>query len=53
MEFGKITGIYALLNTSFNLHGHPIVNSIDEAINIFIKSDLDALLLPKHLIIKK
>jgi len=53
MEFGKITGIYALLNTSFNLHGHPIVNSIEDAINIFIKSNIDALLLPRYLIIKK
>ena len=28
-------------------------NSIDEALDIFLKSNLDALLLPKYLIIKK
>ena len=33
-KFGNITGAYALLNTSFNLHGYPIVNSPDQAINI-------------------
>jgi len=53
IEFGKITGIYALLNTSFNLHGHPIVNSINDAVDIFEKSNIDALLLPRHLIVKK
>lgn len=28
-QFGKITGVYALLNTSFNLRGCPIVNTIN------------------------
>ena len=52
-KFGKITGIYALLNTSFNLHGYPIVNSIEDAIDILIKSNLDGLITEKFLIIKK
>jgi len=51
-QFGKITGVYALLNTSFNLHGCPIVNTINEAIKIFKKSNLDGLLLEKYLILK-
>ena len=53
MKFGEITGIYALLNTSFNLHGKPIVNSIDDAFNIFLKTNLDALILENFLIVKK
>jgi len=53
MKFGEITGIHALLNTSFNLHGKPIVNSIDDAFNIFQNSNLDGLLLPNQLILKK
>ncbi len=42
-EFKSLTGIGALLNTSFNLHGEPIVNSPYDAINTFEKSELDAL----------
>ena len=52
MKFGKITGIFGVLNTSFNLHGKPIVNSIEEAIHIFEKSNLDGLLLDNQLILK-
>ena len=53
LEFGKISGIYALLNTSFNLHGFPIINTLRDALNILKKSNLDGLLLEECLIIKK
>lgn len=43
-EFGKISGIEALLNTSFNLHGEPIVESPENAIESFSKSRIDILL---------
>lgn len=33
-EFGKKTGIYALLNTSLNLKGDPIANTIDDSLAI-------------------
>jgi len=49
-EFEKITGIGALLNTSFNLHGEPIVNSFEDAIHTLINSDLDALVIGKTMI---
>ena len=51
-KFGNITKIYALLNTSFNLHGFPLVNNESDAIKVFKKSKLDALILGKYLIIK-
>ncbi len=51
-EFGKISGIYALLNTSFNLHGFPIINTLKDALNILKISNLDGLLLEDCLIIK-
>ena len=35
LNFEKITGVAALLNTSFNLHGEPIVNTAEDAINVF------------------
>lgn len=51
-QFEKITGIGALLNTSFNLHGFPIVCSPDDALEVFTKSGLKYLALG-HLLISK
>ena len=52
IEFGKITGTYALLNTSFNQHGYPIINTLDQAVDILKKSNLDGLILSDCLIVK-
>jgi carbamoyltransferase len=53
-EFYKLTGIPAVLNTSFNLHGEPIVNNIADAIRTFELSGLDHLLInDKYLLSKK
>lgn len=51
-EFGKITGIYALVNTSFNLKGQPIVNTYKEAYETFLSSGIDILVLENYLIKK-
>lgn len=51
-EFKKITGIGAVLNTSFNLHGDPIVCSPKDAIDTFLKSGLKYLVLENHLLTK-
>lgn len=45
-------GIPVVLNTSFNLHGEPIVCNEKDAINSFLKADFDALLLGNYLISK-
>lgn len=50
--FGRKTGVYTLLNTSFNLKGEPIVNTPDEAYATFMRSGLDALVLGNYLIEK-
>ena len=34
-EFYNLTGCMAVLNTSFNLHGYPIVNSPKDAFFVF------------------
>ncbi|MDN3684010.1 carbamoyltransferase C-terminal domain-containing protein [Vibrio sinaloensis] len=34
----KLTGIGALLNTSYNLHGLPVVNDIEDAMHVFLKN---------------
>jgi len=44
-EFGKITDIPLLLNTSFNLEDKPIVCSPEDAVESFLKSDMDCLVL--------
>jgi len=51
-EFGKITGEYIILNTSFNVMGEPIVNHPKEAIKCFFDSGLDYLFLGNFLLKK-
>ena len=51
-RFGEKTGVYVLLNTSFNLKGEPIVNSPADAFNTFSKSGLDILVLERYVILK-
>jgi len=51
-EFGKLSGLEALLNTSFNLHGEPIVESPENALESFSKSQIDILLFD-HLAISR
>ncbi|MCB1144962.1 MAG: hypothetical protein KDK54_22130 [Leptospiraceae bacterium] len=52
-EFKKITGIGGVLNTSFNLHGMPIVNSPEDAIYTLLNSELDAVVIEDYLVWKK
>ena len=52
-KFYEKTGIPALLNTSFNLHGEPIVRTIHDALRVFDKSELEVLWLDEHIIEKK
>jgi carbamoyltransferase len=42
-ELGHLTGCEALLNTSFNESGHPLVNSANDALMFFARTDLDIL----------
>ena len=52
-RFGEQTGTYALLNTSLNLHGYPIVNDGGDLIHVLQKSDLDGAVLPDHLLLRR
>jgi len=52
-QFKKLSGVGALLNTSFNVHGEPIVHSPYDAIKTFKKSGLEYLYLGNYLISKK
>jgi carbamoyltransferase len=46
-EFYKLTGVPLLLNTSFNLAGDPLVETIEDALNTLRKSELEYLYLPE------
>lgn len=51
--FEAETGVPVVLNTSFNLKGEPIVNSPDQAISTFLRSEMDALVMGTTLISKR
>ena len=52
-NFYKKTGIPALLNTSFNLKGEPIVDSPFDAYNTFKKSGMDVLVMGNFILSKQ
>ncbi len=51
-EYEDITGEGIVLNTSFNLHGEPIVYRASEALDVFLRSGLEHLALGNWLIEK-
>ena len=52
-EFERRTGVGAVLNTSFNLHGEPLVGSAEDAVDTFERSGLPHLALDRWMISKK
>jgi carbamoyltransferase len=46
-EFRKITGVPILFNTSFNLAGEPLVETLDDAMRTIKNSDINYLYLPE------
>jgi carbamoyltransferase len=51
-KFGDNSGIYMLVNTSFNKRGDPMVSSPEDALKTFAWSDLDMLVLNNFIIFK-
>ncbi|MBD3263958.1 MAG: hypothetical protein GF375_02505 [Candidatus Omnitrophica bacterium] len=51
-DFYRKTGVPAVLNTSFNLRGEPIVNTPQEAFATFTKSGIDAIVLNNFVVEK-
>ncbi|PSR13184.1 MAG: hypothetical protein DA408_00255 [Bacteroidetes bacterium] len=51
-EFGKLTGEYVILNTSFNILGEPIINHPKEAIRCLFDSGIDGLFINNYFIQK-
>ena len=52
-SFENLTGVGALMNTSFNIHGEPIVGTPEHAIDTFLRSGIHHLILGDWLISKK
>jgi carbamoyltransferase len=50
-EFGRLSGVDILLNTSFN-ENEPIVDTPDQALACFLRTGLDALCLGRELLVK-
>jgi carbamoyltransferase len=51
-EFAAITGVPVLLNTSFNVKGEPIVETPGDAVECFLATGIDHLVLHDVLISK-
>jgi carbamoyltransferase len=51
VEMGRVTSVPILVNTSFNLDGEPIVETPEDAIRTFLRSDLlSALIVGDYLV---
>ncbi|MBI5103362.1 MAG: carbamoyltransferase [Nitrospirae bacterium] len=51
-EFGRLTGVPVLINTSLNIRGEPIAMTPEDAIRCFTGSDMDCLVLGNCLVLK-
>lgn len=52
-EFEKHTGVPVVLNTSFNVRGQPIVNTPAEAVDCYLGTGIDALVIGDFVTIKE
>jgi carbamoyltransferase len=52
-QIAKINGIGIVLNTSFNLHGFPILNDISTALNDLQSSSIDLLNINDEILLSK
>jgi carbamoyltransferase len=52
-EFGRITGVPVIINTSFNVRGEPIVCTPHDAYLCFMRTNMDHLVLGHYLLDKK
>ncbi|MCY4645256.1 MAG: hypothetical protein OXB88_11620 [Bacteriovoracales bacterium] len=51
--FSQKSGLPMLINTSFNVRGEPIVCTPTEALNCFLKTDMDILVMNNYVVSKK
>ena len=51
--FHDYTGCPMVINTSFNIRGEPIVNTVEDAIKCFMHTNMDILLIENFILRKK
>ena len=51
-EFKKLTGCPVLVNTSFNVRGEPIVESPEDALRCFMRTDIEILVVGNYFLTK-
>jgi len=49
-EFYKLTNVPVIINTSMNVRGEPIVNTLKQAYDMLLKTDMDYLVMANFLI---
>lgn len=49
-EYRKLTGIPAVINTSFNMHEEPIVENPSDAVRVFLSAGLDYMAIGNYLV---
>lgn len=52
LELNRLIGVPVVLNTSFNVAGEPIVESPDDAIQTFLKTEIDILVIGNFVVTK-
>ncbi|WP_444922424.1 carbamoyltransferase [Microbulbifer sp. CnH-101-G] len=52
-EFGNLTGVDVILNTSFNNSVEPIVNTVEDTIVCFLTTELDYLVVGSYVVSRK
>ncbi|MDY6786690.1 MAG: carbamoyltransferase C-terminal domain-containing protein [candidate division WOR-3 bacterium] len=50
--FRERTGVPMIINTSFNIRGQPIVESPGDAFRVFMKTDMDVLIIGSYILYK-
>lgn len=51
-EYGRLTGVPVLLNTSFNIRGEPIICDFGDALTCFLNEDMDCVALEDCYLVK-
>ncbi len=53
LKFGSLSGVPVLINTSFNMNGEPIVMTEEEAVDVFLRTEIDWLILEGRMLRKE
>ena len=53
LSYYKLTNISTLINTSFNLHEEPIVETIEDAIRVLVSGGVDAIIVEEDYVLVK